>query len=428
MDKNKTSILLELSACDDVIGFKTTVDKENLDINESCSWYCRRINSKKMGFEERTPLMIASMFGSKQILSYILQSDRIDVNKASKSDGATALHCAISGGSSSSFEIVKLLLDSSADINAADLTGIRPVDLITPNLNSKNGKKEYPIDLSFPDIKNDIYSTDEFRMYMFKIKPCSRAYSHDWTECPFVHPGENARRRDPIKYNYTNVPCPEFRKGICRNGDSCEFAHGIFESWLHPAQYRTRLCKDETGCARKVCFFAHKTDELRPVFASTGSAVQISSTQMTILPPVVNHHFLDDVMYPGSPRLGLSPNMNRLSLRSTAFATRSQSFVDRGVVDQHLGFSSPTLQGWGSPDGKLDWGIRKEDLNKLRKSASFGVRSNISTPQEPNPFWVQPPVHDGSPEKTRFSNFDEEQRFSTWAAEQLYMEQEQMVV
>ncbi|KAJ6303007.1 hypothetical protein OIU77_016984 [Salix suchowensis] len=134
-------------------------------------------------------------------------------------------------------------------------------------------KKEYPIDLTLPDIKNGMYGTDEFRMYAFKVKPCSRAYSHDWTECPFVHPGENARRRDPRKYHYSCVPCPEFRKGSCRQGDACEYAHGIFECWLHPAQYRTRLCKDETGCTRRVCFFAHKPEELRPLYASTGSAV-----------------------------------------------------------------------------------------------------------------------------------------------------------
>ncbi|KAL2225938.1 UNVERIFIED_CONTAM: Zinc finger CCCH domain-containing protein 30 [Sesamum indicum] len=134
-------------------------------------------------------------------------------------------------------------------------------------------KKEYPIDPSLPDIKNSIYSTDEFRMFSFKVRPCSRAYSHDWTECPFVHPGENARRRDPRKYHYSCVPCPDFRKGACRRGDMCEYAHGVFECWLHPAQYRTRLCKDGTSCNRRVCFFAHTTEELRPLYVSTGSAV-----------------------------------------------------------------------------------------------------------------------------------------------------------
>lgn len=134
-------------------------------------------------------------------------------------------------------------------------------------------KKEYPIDPSLPDIKNSIYATDEFRMFSFKVRPCSRAYSHDWTECPFVHPGENARRRDPRKFHYSCVPCPDFRKGACRRGDLCEYAHGVFECWLHPAQYRTRLCKDGTNCARRVCFFAHTSEELRPLYLSTGSAV-----------------------------------------------------------------------------------------------------------------------------------------------------------
>ncbi|KAI4982626.1 hypothetical protein ZWY2020_023118 [Hordeum vulgare] len=27
---------------------------------------------------------------------------------------------------------------------------------------------------------------------------------------------------------------------------------------------------------------------------------------------------------------------------------------------------------WGSPDGKLDWGVQGDELHKFRKSASFG--------------------------------------------------------
>ncbi|KAJ0776971.1 putative transcription factor C3H family [Helianthus annuus] len=78
------------------------------------------------------------------------------------------------------------------------------------------------------DINEGVYGTDEFRMHMFKVKPCSRAYSHDWTKCPFVHPGENARRHDPRKHQYTCVLCPAFRKGSCVKGDLCEFAYGAF--------------------------------------------------------------------------------------------------------------------------------------------------------------------------------------------------------
>ncbi|MBA0858221.1 hypothetical protein Goshw_023035 [Gossypium schwendimanii] len=310
----KFSYLLELSASNDLIGFRNAIEREGRDIDERSFWYGRRMGSRKMGFEERTPLLIASLFGSKDVVNYIIGSGSVDVNRASGSDGATSLHCAVVGGSYNSTEVVRTLLNASADTNALDANGNRPSDLIAPAYNSsfssrknilesllegsgnvseiyglpaeieacnstyrvlKDGveKKEYLIDITLPDIKNGMYGTDEFRMYNFKVTPCSRAYSHDWTECPFVHPGENARRRDPRKYQYSCVPCPEFRKGSCKQGDNCEYAHGIFECWLHPAQYRTRLCKDETNCNRRVCFFAHKPEELRPVYASTGSAV-----------------------------------------------------------------------------------------------------------------------------------------------------------
>ncbi|KAL4334918.1 hypothetical protein GQ457_07G035290 [Hibiscus cannabinus] len=672
------SVLLELSASNDLIAFKTAVEEGGHDIDEPSLWYGRRLGSKKMGFEERTPLLIASLFGSKDVVNYIIESGRVDVNRACGSDGATALHCAAAGGSFYSTEVVKTLLDASAVTDSLDANGNRPGDLIAPVCNSALGlrkkmlesllkgsgtvgeidglpsqlgnemrgiedqenttprvskdgseKKEYPVDLTLPDIKNGIYGTDEFRMYTFKVKPCSRAYSHDWTECPFVHPGENARRRDPRKYHYSCVPCPEFRKGSCRQGDNCEYAHGIFECWLHPAQYRTRLCKDETNCTRRVCFFAHKPEELRPLYASTGSAVpsprSYSATgssldmgsmsplalgspsvmipptstppltptgtsspmggsmwpnQSNIIPPTLQlpcsrlktavcardmdldmellgleshrrrqqQQLIDDMSGLSSPtswnnstvfsasgdrtgelnRFGgvkptnledifgsLDPtimsqiqglsldaaasqlqsptgvhtrqNINQqlrasyptnlpsspvrasptfgidtsgpsaaavLSSRSAAFAKRSQSFVERTAVNRHSGFSSPVssatamssnLSDWGSPNGKLDWGIQGEELNKLRKSASFGFRSSGSnlgnaarsispTPDEPDVSWVQSLVVDPPP--TGQLSFDDEQQchrnnggaemLPAWV-EQLYLEQKQMV-
>ncbi|KAG8084857.1 hypothetical protein GUJ93_ZPchr0010g8535 [Zizania palustris] len=109
----------------------------------------------------------------------------------------------------------------------------------------------------------DAYACDEFRMYEFKVRRCARGRSHDWTECPFAHPGEKARRRDPRRYCYSGTACPDFRKGGCKRGDACEYAHGVFECWLHPARYRTQPCKDGTGCRRRVCFFAHTPEQLR---------------------------------------------------------------------------------------------------------------------------------------------------------------------
>ncbi|KAK9058128.1 hypothetical protein SSX86_022968 [Deinandra increscens subsp. villosa] len=339
------SSLLEYAANNDIEGFKRSIKNDLSAIGEVGLWYVRKRGSKQIVLEHRTPLMVASTYGSVGVLKLIISQPKVDVNFACSPDKCTALHCAASGGSLDAIEVVKLLLSVGADPNIEDANGHRPVDVIivppklsgvrssleellmknmnnssygsvnnckltvsvttssswSPTLSSSpddrspsspsdmlsspimtkfndipvnaSEKKEYPIDPSLPDIKNSIYSTDEFRMFSFKVRPCSRAYSHDWTECPFVHPGENARRRDPRKYHYSCVPCPDFRKAACRRGDMCEYAHGVFECWLHPAQYRTRLCKDGTSCARRVCFFAHIPEELRPLYVSTGSAV-----------------------------------------------------------------------------------------------------------------------------------------------------------
>jgi len=118
----------------------------------------------------------------------------------------------------------------------------------------------------------DTYGCDQFRMFEFKVRRCMRGRSHDWTECPFAHPGEKARRRDPRRFHYSGTACPDFRKGSCRRGDACEYAHGVFECWLHPARYRTQPCKDGRNCRRRVCFFAHTPEQLRLLPAAAQAA------------------------------------------------------------------------------------------------------------------------------------------------------------
>ena len=441
----KISALLELAAADDLIGFKDAVEKEGCDVDEAGSWFGRRLGSKKVGYEERTPLMVAAMFGNLRVLAYILGTGCVDVNRASGSDGATAIHCAVAGGSAASLEVVKLLLESSADVSTVVSNGNRPCDLVVSGANSipnsrkrmlqamlegtvgtdktledvvgqieeqqrenvvntprvlKDGaeRKDYPVDHSLPDIKNGIYGTDEFRMYTFKVKPCSRAYSHDWTECPFVHPGENARRRDPRKYHYSCVPCPEFRKGSCSKGDLCEYAHGIFECWLHPAQYRTRLCKDEGACTRRVCFFAHKPEELRPLYASTGSAMPSprsyssgSSLDMGPVSPITLGS--PSVMIPPASTPPLTPSGSSSPLSGSMWQTQSNiptlqlprssrlktalaaSDINSDtellmlMMDEMTGLSSPS--GWrnsltnNNPSYHYSLGDRAADLNRL---------------------------------------------------------------
>lgn len=406
--------VLELAANNDVDGFRRWAERDPSSIDEAGMWYGRQKGSKQMVLEERTPLMVAATYGSIDVLKLILTLPEIDVNRSCGLDKSTALHCAASGGSVKAVDAVKILLAAGADPNSTDANGKRPVDVIvacprfqenklslekllvtdaslgeqkrrvstatsnsnspplspspgngspsshsdstaSPNISdlpvsSASEKKEYLVDPSLPDIKNSIFSTDEFRMFSFKVRPCSRAYSHDWTECPFVHPGENARRRDPRKYHYSCVPCPDFRKGACRRGDMCEYAHGVFECWLHPAQYRTRMCKDGTSCNRRVCFFAHTQEEMRPLYVSTGSAVPSprSGSSSANAMDFAAMNFL-----PGSP--------SSVSMMSPSPFTPPMSPSANGI--SNMGWAQPNVPALHLPGSNLQSSRLRSSLN-----------------------------------------------------------------
>ncbi|XP_062189387.1 zinc finger CCCH domain-containing protein 50-like [Phragmites australis] len=406
--RDRLAALLELAAADDASGFREAlaggVEEAAAELADGVGlWYGR-----SKAYEPRTPLMVAATYGSAAVVSLLLGLGCVDVNRRPGVDGATALHCAASGGSRNAVAIVKLLLAAGADPVTPDSAGRCPADVIlappglpdalgdlemllgrrrglavatsvpsgssSPPLSSSpdegnrslssrssslspitvdRGKKEYPVDPTLPDIKSSVYASDEFRMFAFKVRPCSRAYSHDWTECPFVHPGENARRRDPRKHPYTAVPCPNFRRpGGCPSGDSCEFSHGVFESWLHPSQYRTRLCKEGAACARRICFFAHDEDELRHVPRNSGAGLlspRASSIDMTaaaalgLLPGSPTRHF---VQPPGSPSSanngeGAAAHWLQGSRLRSSFNARDAQIDDLGALleweSQYLG-------------------------------------------------------------------------------------------
>ena len=61
---------------------------------------------------------------------------------------------------------------------------------------------------------------------------CPKRYVHDWRSCPFAHPTENARRRDPREVKYMPVPCPDYKCGLCLmvRPTSCQDVLQI-ESW-----------------------------------------------------------------------------------------------------------------------------------------------------------------------------------------------------
>ncbi|MCL7048667.1 hypothetical protein MKW94_005567 [Papaver nudicaule] len=240
--------------------------------------------------------------------------------------------------------------ENGSPSSVSDVLGSLAMGVDDLHMSANSEKKEYPVDPSLPDIRNSIYSSDEFRMFSFKIRPCSRAYSHDWTECPFVHPGENARRRDPRKFHYSCVPCPDFRKGACRRGDLCEYAHGVFECWLHPAQYRTRLCKDGTSCSRRVCFFAHISEELRPLYMSSGSVVPSPRSSAAALDMAAAMN-----LYPASP------SSASVMLPSPFASPMSPS--GNGISHSSLAWPQPNVPALHLPGSNLQSSRLRSSLN-----------------------------------------------------------------
>lgn len=202
------------------------------------------------------------------------------------------------------------------------------------------------------DLPVDPYSCDQFRMFEFKVRKCMRGRSHDWTECPYAHPGEKARRRDPRKFNYSGTACPEFRKGNCKKGDACEFAHGVFECWLHPGRYRTQPCKDGPNCRRRVCFFAHMPDQLRVLSPRTPGSVE---------------------SYDGSP---LRLAMEGTCAKGLAFMSSPESISPPSESPPMSPMTTNSLsRSLGSNSiNEMVASLRQLQLNKVKSMPSWGIQ------------------------------------------------------
>ncbi|KAI8463914.1 MAG: hypothetical protein J3K34DRAFT_526627 [Monoraphidium minutum] len=125
-----------------------------------------------------------------------------------------------------------------------------------------------------------LWADDDYRIAFFKVLPCPRTTPHNWKSCPFAHSGEAARRRSPSQHSYSPVMCDSARRGKdCPLGEACGGAHNVFEVWLHPRRYKTKLCCDMGSCHRKVCFFAHASEELRSPAPCDGSIAAESYAQ-----------------------------------------------------------------------------------------------------------------------------------------------------
>lgn len=261
------------------------------------------------------------------------------------------------------------------------------------------------------DFNDPMFSTDEFRVWEMKIRSCPKSRPHDWTMCPFAHPGEKAKRRDPRLFNYCGTACADYRKsGTCARGDACMYAHGVFECWLHPSRYRTQLCTDGIACSRRVCFFAHRECELRkpvggimPSIPPPGAHAGLEnlnemqrprlsedsrslSAAIQMLDPLSKHRLLEalhndihgsatqSALYAGSPQVkshqlggeqSVIEAIQQLQLGSQYFSRRS--------FDDGLGISAHHSSGLPMYNQYLS------SMNSSRKSVDIGAISRLAS-------------------------------------------------
>ncbi|MEW5314006.1 MAG: hypothetical protein WDW38_005535 [Sanguina aurantia] len=141
-------------------------------------------------------------------------------------------------------------------------------------------------------------TSDEFRIWCYKVSPCPITFAHSKSSCPYKHAGEKAGRRDPRLYSYSPIACAGMkRSGECAEGDACMLAHNVFEYWMHPMRYRTQLCSFGISCRRPVCFFAHTPSEIRIVELDALTAM----LQMEQLDCGFDSHALPDHSLPSGP-------------------------------------------------------------------------------------------------------------------------------
>jgi len=88
-------------------------------------------------------------------------------------------------------------------------------------------------------------------VFEYKVNKCPRGNKcRDRILCGGYH-REKERRRDPRKFKYDTMPCPEVKPGAhhhwmlphyCSNGDACNHTHTLLETMHHPLLYKSTLC------------------------------------------------------------------------------------------------------------------------------------------------------------------------------------------
>lgn len=99
-----------------------------------------------------------------------------------------------------------------------------------PDPMKREREREQPRLTSEPEPKID----RRFLMYVFKVKLCTLDRCEDPAKCLLKHPGEQGRR-DPSHFRYSPKLCPNNLS--CPEGNTCQFSHGLLESFFHPRAF-----------------------------------------------------------------------------------------------------------------------------------------------------------------------------------------------
>uniref|UniRef100_M8BCZ6 Uncharacterized protein n=1 Tax=Aegilops tauschii TaxID=37682 RepID=M8BCZ6_AEGTA len=191
-----SSYLLELAAADDLPAFRRAVQEDNLSLVAASPWYgpspkpagasSNRRTTQQLALHLRTPAMVAALYGSTTVLSYVLSIAPSEAARASASDGATPLLLAHAGRAPSAPHAARLLLSagaSSSSLLALDHHQNRlpssptKKDTDTAVTTRKTAKKDYSSSAAHAhsdaaqteDINAGVFATDDFRMYSFKM-------------------------------------------------------------------------------------------------------------------------------------------------------------------------------------------------------------------------------------------------------------------
>ncbi|GJN10743.1 hypothetical protein PR202_ga28862 [Eleusine coracana subsp. coracana] len=207
-----------------------------------------------------------------------------------------------------------------------------------------------------------------FWVYVYKVHRCPSSISHNWEFCPYAHPGERVRRRDPRRFRYLGVACPDYRDehtAACARGRRCRYAHGHLELWLHPKRFRTRMCDAGSECPRSICFHAHSPAQLRREDDQVPPFPFVSRVPPNIIDIHQRHHVLRlrvvvDVDEGGASSATSSSTPVAASLASSS----SVELSDGSSIYVEISISS-VQEDSDSDDGLPDLGSLADMLERL---------------------------------------------------------------